>query len=284
MVIASPGTGAMAPDSATANIAMLDVRKQQVAAMQRAVSPGAQRMMDYREEHVTPRSPNGSIYARAQSPGRTRFECDYDSNPTELYLAIQRKDWRGAEAAVDSDPHEFIGDTHVAHAKTSDKSDQDERIRLQKQIIELKEELKQTKKRSKYDLDDVNRVNASLRRDLEKANSTNTALNDELDLRYEEFETLQEDMEKFAETFASQHEELQRVQGRVKKLTFENEELKLSDKGKSDKIINLAAQLELLKSEQSSKAPEWVGDEIGKLWNEISRMKKEEMESTAEQS
>jgi hypothetical protein len=106
MVIASPGTGAMAPDSATANIAMLDVRKQQVAAMQRAVSPGAQRMMDYREEHVTPRSPNGSIYARAQSPGRTRFECDYDSNPTELYLAIQRKDWRGAEAAVDSDPHE----------------------------------------------------------------------------------------------------------------------------------------------------------------------------------
>ena len=63
----------MAPDSATANIAMLDVRKQQVAAMQRAVSPGAQRMMDYREEHVTPRSPNGSIYARAQSPGRTRL-------------------------------------------------------------------------------------------------------------------------------------------------------------------------------------------------------------------
>lgn len=106
MVIASPGTGAMAPDSATANIAMLDVRKQQVAAMQRAVSPGAQRMMDYREEHVTPRSPNGSIYAKAQSPGRTRFECDYDANPTELYLALQRKDWRGAEAAVNSDPHD----------------------------------------------------------------------------------------------------------------------------------------------------------------------------------
>ena len=188
------------------------------------------------------------------------------------------------DGSATSSEQGFIGDTHVAYAKTSDKSDQDERIRLQKQIIELKEELKQTKKRSKYDLDDVNRVNASLRRDLEKANSTNTALNDELDLRYEEFETLQEDMEKFAETFASQHEELQRVQGRVKKLTFENEELQLSDKGKSDKIINLAAQLELLKSEQSSKAPEWVGDEIGKLWSEISRMKKEEMESTAEQS
>lgn len=178
----------------------------------------------------------------------------------------------------------FIGDTHVAYTKTSDKSDQDERIRLQKEIIELKEELKQTKKRSKYDLDDANRVNTSLRRDLEKANSTNTTLNDELDLRYEEFETLQEDMEKFAETFATQHEELQRAQGRVKKLTFENEELKLADKAKSDKIINLHAQIELLKSEQSSKAPEWVGDEIGKLWSEISRMKKEEMESTAEQS
>lgn len=91
----------MAPDTATANAAMLDVRKQQVNTMQRSVSPVSARGTDYREERVTPRSPSG-----AMSPGRTRFECDYDSNPTELYSAIQRKDWRGAEAALDAAPHD----------------------------------------------------------------------------------------------------------------------------------------------------------------------------------
>ncbi len=97
----------MTPDTATANAAMLDVRKQQVNSMQRSVSPVSARGSEYREERVTPRSP-GSVYSanRAMSPGRTRFECDYDSNPTELYLAIQRKDWRGAEAVLDSEPHD----------------------------------------------------------------------------------------------------------------------------------------------------------------------------------
>jgi len=98
----------MAPDTATANAAMLDVRKQQVNTMQRSVSPVSARGTEYREERVTPRSPAGSVYSaqRAMSPGRTRFECDYDSNPTELYLAIQRKDWRGAEAVLDTEPHD----------------------------------------------------------------------------------------------------------------------------------------------------------------------------------
>ncbi|KAK1737567.1 hypothetical protein QTG54_011853 [Skeletonema marinoi] len=108
MVVASPGNGVMAPDTATANAAMLDVRKQQVNTMQRSVSPVSARGTEYREERVTPRSPAGSVYSaqRAMSPGRTRFECDYDSNPTELYLAIQRKDWRGAEAVLDTEPHD----------------------------------------------------------------------------------------------------------------------------------------------------------------------------------
>ena len=185
---------------------------------------------------------------------------------------------RDEEGSTTSSEKGFIGDAHVAFAASSDKSDQDERIRLQQLINELKEELYQTKKRAKYDLDDVNRVNKSLRRDLEKAEYTNTALNDELDLRYEEYEVLQEDMEKFADTFATQHEDLQKLEGRVKKLTSENEELLSSNKDKSDKIINLEAQLNLLKTAQS-KAPEWVGDEIGKIWSEITRLKKEEIES-----
>jgi len=184
----------------------------------------------------------------------------------------------GEEGSAASSEKGFIGDAYAVYATSSDKSDQDERIRLQKIINELKEELKQTKKRSKYDLDDVNRVNTSLRRDLERAEYTSTALNDELDLKYEEYEALQEDLEKFAETFATQHEELQQLEGRVKKLASENEELQASNNDKSDKIINLEAQLELLKTAQS-KAPEWVGDEIGKLWSEISRLKTEELES-----
>ena len=169
------------------------------------------------------------------------------------------------------------------YATSSDNSDQDERIRLQQLINELKEELKQTKKRAKYDLDNVNRVNASLRRDLEKAEYTSTALNDELDLRYEEYETLQEDMEKFAEAFATQHEELQKLEGQVKKLTSKNEVLQSANKEKSDTINNLEAQVATLKAAQS-RAPEWVGDEIGKLWSEISRLKSDEMASASHTS
>lgn len=35
-------------------------------------------------------------YLPSASPRRTTFECDYDTSPTELYLAVQRKDWEGA--------------------------------------------------------------------------------------------------------------------------------------------------------------------------------------------
>jgi len=187
------------------------------------------------------------------------------------------------EGSAVSSEKGFIGDTHVVYATSSDNSDQDERIRLQQLINELKEELKQTKKRAKYDLDNVNRVNASLRRDLEKAEYTSTALNDELDLRYEEYETLQADMEKFAEAFATQHEELQKLEGQVKKLTSKNEVLQSANKEKSDTINNLEAQVATLKAAQS-RAPEWVGDEIGKLWSEISRLKSDEMASASHTS
>lgn len=40
------------------------------------------------------------------SPRRPVFECDYDTNPTELYLSVQRKDWDGAVERSATCPHE----------------------------------------------------------------------------------------------------------------------------------------------------------------------------------
>lgn len=205
---------------------------------------------------------------------RKQLELLRGMGPNTVIPDDQEYDESVAPGEDDSDASSEKGFIGYAYPLSSNKSDQDERIRLQKLINELKEELKQTK----FDLDDVTRVNASLRRDLERAEYTSTALNDELDLKYEEYETLQEDLEKFAETFATQHEELQRLEGRVKKLVSEKEELQASNNDKSEKIINLEAKLELVKTSES-KAPEWVGDEIGKLWSEISRLKREELES-----
>lgn len=44
--------------------------------------------------------------ASAASPRRPVFECDYDTNPTELYLSVQRKDWDGAVERSATCPHE----------------------------------------------------------------------------------------------------------------------------------------------------------------------------------
>ncbi|KAL9188056.1 hypothetical protein ACHAXT_006434 [Thalassiosira profunda] len=49
----------------------------------------------------------GSAYGpRPSSPRRPAFECDYDVNPTELYLSVQRKDWDGAVERAAACPHE----------------------------------------------------------------------------------------------------------------------------------------------------------------------------------
>ena len=205
---------------------------------------------------------------------RKQLEFLRGMGPSEVIPDDQEYDESVApgEESTGSEENNFIGDAHALHATSSDKSDQDERIRLQQLTNELREELRQTKKHAKYELDDVNRVNESLRRDLERAEYTSTALNDELDQKYDEYESLQEDLEKFAETFAVQHEEMQQLEVRLKKLTAEKEELQSSNKDKTEKISTLEAQLESTKTSEQN-APEWVGDEIGKLWNEISRLK-----------
>lgn len=49
---------------------------------------------------------NQGVLRGASSPRRPAFECDYDSNPTELYLSVQRKDWDGAVERANSCPNE----------------------------------------------------------------------------------------------------------------------------------------------------------------------------------
>jgi len=49
---------------------------------------------------------NQNQFVRSASPRRPAFECDYDTNPTELYLSVQRKDWDGAVERSATCPHE----------------------------------------------------------------------------------------------------------------------------------------------------------------------------------
>lgn len=141
--MASPNTffpsSQMTPDHASAS-AMLAARKQQLAHLQTlqrqqqqvlqqlsardASTPSAMLALmngysDGRDDRFSagglrsnPGSPGGSAvsfnstYHRVASPRRTAFECDYDSNPSELYLAVQRKDWDGALERVATCPQE----------------------------------------------------------------------------------------------------------------------------------------------------------------------------------
>ena len=136
-------TQAATPDHASAN-AMLAARKQQLANLQTlqrqqqqvlqqmssrspATSPTAARFGSYgsvelRDDQFSasglrshPTSPvaaggspnsSGVTFARASSPRRPAFECDYDTNPTELYLSVQRKEWEVAIERAAAAPHE----------------------------------------------------------------------------------------------------------------------------------------------------------------------------------
>ena len=49
--------------------------------------------------------PGGPV-ASPRAASRRPVECDYDANPTALYLAVQRKDWDGAVERSATHPHE----------------------------------------------------------------------------------------------------------------------------------------------------------------------------------
>ncbi|KAL3790497.1 hypothetical protein ACHAW5_005093 [Stephanodiscus triporus] len=127
------------PDHASAN-AMLAYRKQQLAHLQtlqrqqqqvlqqmsgrNASSPVSMMMNNggyadgrddgfsasgLRSAHATPTAGSTVSFAsfpQPASPRRTTFECDYDTNPTELYLAVQRKDWEAAVERAATFPQE----------------------------------------------------------------------------------------------------------------------------------------------------------------------------------
>jgi hypothetical protein len=79
---------------------------------------------------------------------------------------------------------------------------------LQNKVDELEEELLRSKKR------------------LEVAAETNIAINDAHDRKAEECEDLKRDMETFAYSFAAQHEKLEQLEGSLRKLMTENEQLR----------------------------------------------------------
>lgn len=91
-------------------------------------------------------------------------------------------------------------------------------------IIRLEDynvETNRNRRQSMYELDDMKRVNRSLREDLEAITVEKSAMAKELKVKCDEFDELNDDVEKFAEAFAAQHSELQ-------KLRYENKKLRAS--------------------------------------------------------
>ena len=181
---------------------------------------------------------------------------------------------------------EFIGDTPLPDSVMNQISEEIENVteevilrtraeseskisKLESEIAELKSEIERNKRVAKYDLDDMTRVNRSLREDLEAALEEKTALEEEFEEKCEEFETLTDDVDRFAETFAVQHEELQQLESQNKKLQSENEGLKSADGEQRRRIGELETQLDTAKTASELD----VGTEIKALWKEIGKIK-----------
>jgi chromosome segregation ATPase len=135
---------------------------------------------------------------------------------------------------------------------------------LNGEIESLKVERDRSKKHAKYDLDDMTRVNRSLRDEIERNNEEKDAIEEELEAKCDEFDALNEDVERFAETFAEQHGECQQLEGQVRNLLLENENLTRTIANKKMVIGELEVRLE---------AKHDIGSEFGKLWNEVERLK-----------
>lgn len=124
--------------------------------------------------------------------------------------------------------------------KTRDESES-RTVKLQSELDELKVEMEQRNRIARYDVDDMTRINRSLRADLEAMTAEKIANEEEFKMKYDE---LSNDVEKFAETFATQYEELQHLEIQTKKLQSENARLKASDEDKLRIIGELKQRLE----------------------------------------
>ena len=154
------------------------------------------------EESVNPGDSDDDSNATSDSGSTERVS-------TELPMKLMRRICPEVEEANE----EVIIKTRAESAKTIAK--------LQHDISTLTQELEKAKKQAQYNLDDMKRVNRSLREELEQAN-------EELDAKCEEFDALNEDVDKFAETFATQSAEMERLERQLKKAQLENERLKSS--------------------------------------------------------
>lgn len=125
--------------------------------------------------------------------------------------------------------------------------------KLENELEDLKAALDRSKRLAKYDMDDMTRVNRSLRDELE------TTIED-LELKCEELDTLNDDIERIAETFAEQHEEVQHLERQTKTLQASNDVL-------NDDVEHKMKRIKELETQSQMKAA------IGKLWEEIGRMK-----------
>lgn len=86
------------------------------------------------------------------------------------------------------------------------------------QFEDINVEINRSKKQSMYELDDLKRVNRSLREDLEAIIAEKNAMAKELKEKCVEFNELNDDVEKFAEAFSAQHSEIQKLQYENKRL------------------------------------------------------------------
>jgi predicted nuclease with TOPRIM domain len=82
-------------------------------------------------------------------------------------------------------------------------------------------DMERNRRLAMYELDDMKRINRSLREDLEAVTAEKHALAKQLEEKCDEFNELNDDVDKFAEAFAAQESELEKLQ-------FENKMLKAS--------------------------------------------------------
>jgi len=228
---------------------------------------------DISEEEVTKLRDENQILRKQLSLLRINNEIEFDED--EDY-----EDSLVGESR--SDTSEFIGETndvpeHVMKQILAEveivteevivktRAESESKIAdLESEMEELKGEMERSKRLAKYDLDDMTRVNRSLRGELETIAEEKEAIEEELEIKCEEFDALNEDVERFAETFASQHGELQNLETQVKKLQIENEKLRSASADRKKRIGELESQVDVKQA---------VGSELGKLWDELNRLK-----------
>jgi chromosome segregation ATPase len=104
--------------------------------------------------------------------------------------------------------------------------------------IDLKDELKQTKKRLRATVKSASASIEKLKSEVNELKKEQGQTQKRLQSAYEANIALEKDMEKFAETFATQHAEMQQIAGRVRKLVSQNEALKSSNKDLAMRLGN----------------------------------------------